>query len=686
MHAFRLNWVRVTLPLTMLCALSDSLYALPNDPQFAQQWYLQNDGQVVGGVAGTPGADIGAVEAWVIHPGTSSVTVAIVGSGVSPHEEFANRLLPGRAITGDPFNTNDVCGDGTHVAGIIGALRDNSLGVAGLAGPVKLLPVRVKATCGGTEQDLASGIEWAVDQGARVIMVPGFHITGSAELAAAVDYAVANNALVFAPLGIVGPNEVSYPAKFSGCIAVTATDHLDQLATFSYFGIEADLCAPGLGIWSTDRNGGYSEVAESAAAAAALAAGAAALIMSYAPQLTAAQVRSILESSATDLGTPGLDPSFGWGRVNLSAALQQAPAPPIRIELIADPPALLIPGAPTVFDVRIANGAQTVNAAQARVFHRIGVNPFISTLMTALGAGMYRVTLPAVPCDAELDYYLSAIGSLGGTVREPLGAPVDAIQAWAVRLRTIFHDNAELDRGWQTEPVGASSVQGAWTRGIPTATFVLTTTQVQPGYDFSPSASQRCFYTGVQPAMNTNPGAADVDAAAKTLTSPEIVLTTPDALVSYARWFVSILDEGDSPDFLTIEVSRDGGNIWTVAETVPHTGAWVEHSFRLSDFPALTGNRLVVRFTALDVGDDSLAEAAIDEFRVEAIDCSSATGDGNNDGLVALNDYAQLRTCMLGPGTAFANPTLCALFDFDADGDVDVRDAGAFTQRFGAAP
>lgn len=661
--------------------------AVPNDPLFPMQWYLQNDGHIVSGVAGMTGADIAAVGGWAIHGGTSSVTVAIVGSGVNPHEEFGNRLLPGQAFAGDPFDTSDVCGTGTHVAGIIGAARDNALGIAGLAGPVKLLPVRVQANCGGTEQDLANGIGWAVDQGARVIVVPGFHYSDSAPLlATAVDYAVAHDALIFAPLGLVGPNEVSYPAKFSGCVAVTATDHLDQLAGFSYFGIEADLSAPGLGIWSADRNGGYSEVEESAAAAA-LAAGAAALIMSYSPQLSAAQVRSILEGSATDLGASGWDMSFGWGRLDLHAALQQAPAPPVRIELLADLPALLIPGAPTVFDVRIANAAQSVNPAQSRVFHRTGNNPFASTLMTSLGAGMYRVTLPAAPCDAELDYYLSAVGNLGGTVREPIGAPAESYRAWSARLRTVFHDDAESDRGWRFDPVGASSVQGAWTRGIPTATIVFTSTQVQPGYDFSPSAGRRCFYTGIQPAMNPSPGAADVDGAAKMLTTPEVLLTTADALVSYARWFFSITSVVDGfPDSLSVEASRDGGATWTMVESVAHTGSWVEHSFRLSDFPMLMGNHLLVRFTAFDIGDDSLTEAAIDEFRVQAIDCSAATGDGNNDGLVALNDYALMRTCLLGPGTAFPNPAICSLFDFDTDGDVDIEDTAGFAVRFGSAP
>lgn len=657
--------------------------AMPNDPQFPQQWYLSNDGQQVGGLAGTPGADVAALNAWALHGGTSTVTVAIVGSGISPHEEFGSRLLPGRAFAGDPFNTADVCGTGTEVAGIIGAARDNGLGVAGLAGAIKLLPVRVKASCSGPEENVALGMIWAVDSGADIIVVPDLHHDGTPQLAAAVDYAVAHNVLVIAPFGSLGVGFVSYPAKHAGCIAVTATDHLDQLAAFSFFGVEADLSAPGAGIWTTERFGGYADTSESPAAAAALAAGAAALIMSFAPQLTAAEVRSILENSATDLGAAGWDPMFGWGRLDVEAALLQTPQPPVRFEFLSDPPDMLLPDAPTVFDVRIANGSQVVLPAQSRVFHRLSGGSFSSTLMTSLGLGMYRVTLPATACNAEVDYYLSAVGHLGGTVREPLPAPTQFHQAWSARLRTLFSDDMEMDLGWTTTPPGASPAQGAWTRGIPIATLSVNGQQMQPGHDFSPGTKQNCFYTGMH-VPGAAVGTSDVDGGPYTLTSPEVLLTTQDALISYARWLFWL--QNGVEDFLTVEVSRNGGSTWTLVETVSHAGAWVEHSFRLSDFPALTGNQLRVRFTISDIDNMSLTEAAIDEFRVLAIDCSAATGDGNNDGVVALSDHALMRNCMLGPGVAYSNPAVCALFDFDADGDVDVADAGQFALRFGAVP
>ena len=91
--------------------------ANPNDPDLPLQWGLCNTGQAVDGQPGTVGADVRALEAWSIHAGTSSIVVAIVGRGIDPHPEFADRLLEGCATVGDPFDTLDACPHDTHLAG-----------------------------------------------------------------------------------------------------------------------------------------------------------------------------------------------------------------------------------------------------------------------------------------------------------------------------------------------------------------------------------------------------------------------------------------------------------------------------------------------------------------------------------------------------------------------------------------
>ncbi len=94
---------------------------IPNDPHFQLQWGLKNTGQTIKEQTGTVGADVRATVAWELHAGTSSVVVAIVGRGIDPHPEFADRLLEGHATVGDPFDTLDTCPHDTHLAGIIAA-------------------------------------------------------------------------------------------------------------------------------------------------------------------------------------------------------------------------------------------------------------------------------------------------------------------------------------------------------------------------------------------------------------------------------------------------------------------------------------------------------------------------------------------------------------------------------------
>jgi hypothetical protein len=168
------------------------------------------------------------------------------------------------------------------------------------------------------------------------------------------------------------------------------------------------------------------------------------------------------------------------------------------------------------------------------------------------------------------------------------------------------------------------------------------------------------------------------------LISPAVALGTLDAEVRFASWFYS--SGGDDPDVLTVELSRDDGQSWTEVEIIQPSAGWEVHTFLLSDFPGVVGSWLRVRFTTSDLTNDSLTEAAIDEFRVRAILCSGTpggeNGDANNDGYVDLDDYAMLPTCLSGPATPSPGG-VCDSFDFDDDGYVDLSDVGQFMIVFG---
>jgi hypothetical protein len=165
------------------------------------------------------------------------------------------------------------------------------------------------------------------------------------------------------------------------------------------------------------------------------------------------------------------------------------------------------------------------------------------------------------------------------------------------------------------------------------------------------------------------------------LVSPVISLDAPDAEISYARWFHSSIG---TPDELIVELSRDAGVSWVLVETVATTDVWTLQAFHLSAFPEAIGNELQVRFTTQDPpSGPSLTEAAIDEFRVQAIQCSFGAGDFDGDGRIGLADFGHLFGCLAGPLVDFEpRDDLCGLFDFDGDTDVDLDDFQAFQTLF----
>lgn len=660
--------------LVSVCALPAPAVAevIPNDPDFDLQWGLLNSGQSIDGSPGTAGADIRAPGAWGIHPGTSSVVVAIVGRGVDPHPEFADRLLEGHATVGDPFNSLDTCPHDTHLAGIIAAAGNNGAGIAGINGRARLLPVRVFDGCIGTRVSAAEGIVWAVDHGADVILVPIQFARPNSALGDAIAYAVAGDVVIIAPAGSSGEDGVAYPAAYEGCLAVSATTNNDKLSSISNYGPQVDLAAPGHGIWSTWTDGGYAfqPPGRDTASASAFVTGVAALVRSYAPQISAAVVTQILLDSADDLGEQGRDDFYGAGRVNAERALQAAPAPALRFEHVEPFPTTLPPGARSSFVVRLVGVAESVSERSPVLFSRTPEEMFPPIPLIPVGGDFFAVELPAVACESTLEYFLAADGKGGAVVNDPLGFPNTLYSAYAVYAQRLFEDDFEKDQGWEVD--GGDDTSGRWSRVIPVGTLA------QPGFDYSPDAGQFCYVTGQHFAGGD--GTNDVDGGPVTLTSPVIRLTAPDAKISYARWFVCI--GSGKEDVLMVEFSRDAGSSWVHVETVTSTGAWVTHGFLLSDFPEAAGDQLRVRFSTADLTNDSLTEAAIDEFRVTALRCSVTPGDFNHDRFIDDLDYASLLDCWSGPGVPIVD-TSCDALDFDHDRRIDLFDYRGFQAAFG---
>ena len=299
---------------------------IPNDADFWIQYALRNTAQTVGGVVGIAGADIGMANAWTFTHGDPNLVIAVLDSGIDPHPELAGRILPGINIPDGTTITTDECGHGTHVAGILAATGNNGVGIAGVTWNAKLLPVVVVNGCSGFEANVASGVTWAVDQGARLLNMSLQFYTGSLLFQQAIQYAHAQGAILVAATGNNNSATIAAPARWNEVIAVASTDNRDLRSSFSNFGAETDICAPGTNVWSLSGSSGYTLKSGTSMSTPHVTA-VAALLWSYSPSLTRDEVRGYLVSTARDLGTPGLDPLYGAGRLDAAAALAAVPLP-----------------------------------------------------------------------------------------------------------------------------------------------------------------------------------------------------------------------------------------------------------------------------------------------------------------------------------------------------------------------
>lgn len=310
----------------------------PNDPYFDNQWGLNNIGQIVNNIKGTEGADISAPEAWNLSTGSKDVIVAVLDTGVDyNHEDLADNIFRNEAeCNGQPNvdddsngyvddcigwnfvnNNNDPMDDdvdshGTHVAGIIGAVGNNGIGITGVNWHVKILPVKVLDSNGGGDiATIIEGIEYAVNMGAKVINASYTYpqsciyilpLQGDKE---AIEFAKENGVLFIAAAGNYGCNNDQtpfYPAShpLNNIISVTATDQNDEMPYWANYGIDSVyVAAPGDNIYSTIK-GGY-EFLSGTSMATPFVSGLAALIYSSHPEYTYLETREVILSSADKL-------------------------------------------------------------------------------------------------------------------------------------------------------------------------------------------------------------------------------------------------------------------------------------------------------------------------------------------------------------------------------------------------
>ncbi|MDI6730084.1 MAG: S8 family serine peptidase, partial [Candidatus Altarchaeum sp.] len=313
----------------------------PNDPMYSMQYGPKN---------------IKAEDAWNTTTGSKNVTIAIIDTGIDhTHEDLANNYV----ATGYDFvnydnDPMDDHGHGTHCAGIAAAEINNNIGIAGLA-QVNVMGVKVLNKWGyGWYWNCAMGIVYATDNGADIISMSWGGRYDDEMLEDAINYAHENGVFLVAAAGNTH-GQILYPAKYDNVMAVSAINKMDKIAGFSSRGVEIEIAAPGVNIFSTVPTGSalpnntYCElctplgyrILSGTSMAAPHVAGVAALILSQHPMYSNEDVRCIIKRTADDLGFPGRDAFYGYGKANAEKAVTtndtSCPEEEIQGPLICDP-------------------------------------------------------------------------------------------------------------------------------------------------------------------------------------------------------------------------------------------------------------------------------------------------------------------------------------------------------------
>ena len=284
----------------------------PDDPGFANQWGM---------------VKVQAPEAWDVTTGSPSINIAILDTGVDlDHPDLASKIISNIKFS-DSATTDDVYGHGTHVAGIAAAITNNGVGVVGLGYSLTLMNVKVLSDTGaGAYSWIASGIVWAADNGAEVINLSLGGSSASSTLEDAINYAWGKGVIIVAAAGNNGDTAPFYPAYYTNCIAVAATDANDAKASWSNYGEWVDVAAPGMNIYSTLKDNGYGYKSGTSMASPHVA-GLAGLVFTMVADSNGNgflndEVRSQIQTTCDNIGLSGI----GTGRINACRAVQTATA------------------------------------------------------------------------------------------------------------------------------------------------------------------------------------------------------------------------------------------------------------------------------------------------------------------------------------------------------------------------
>ncbi len=281
--------------------------SLPNDAMVAYQkpWIDQ----------------VNLPKAWeLVDKQESSLKVAVIDSGVDlTHEDLKANLVNGINLVNKDQTVQDLDGHGTKVAGLIGAVTNNQIGIASPARGVSVMPIKVTENGTGKLSTLVEGIRYAIDHDADVINFSLGNYNNSFALRTVVEEAAAKDILMVGAAGNDNQSGVVFPAAYSEVLAVSSVQTgTNEKASFSNYGSLVDLAAPGTDIYSTSLNGEYA-FDKGSSLSAPIVASSGVLLKSYAPFLTSKQTFKLLKESAAPLSGSF---SLGNGLLDVSAAIK----------------------------------------------------------------------------------------------------------------------------------------------------------------------------------------------------------------------------------------------------------------------------------------------------------------------------------------------------------------------------
>ncbi|MFP3880151.1 MAG: S8 family serine peptidase [Dehalococcoidia bacterium] len=541
----------------------------PDDPYFNKQYGLTK---------------VEAPEAWEVTAGSPSINIAILDTGVDlDHPDLAGKIVSNINFSSGT-TVDDVHGHGTHVAGIAAAMTNNGAGVAGLGYSCSIMNVKVMGdNGGGTYSAIASGIIWAADNGAEVINMSLGGSGYSSTLEDAVNYAWSKGVVVVAAAGNNGDTSPIYPAYCINCMAVAATDAIDERTSWSNYGDWVDVAAPGNCIYATLKDNSYGYKSGTSMASPHVA-GLAGLVFTTLTDVNGNgylndEVRSRIESTCDDIGVEGI----GSGRINAAQAVQGddiVQQADVQMTLTADPASISEAGTVVTYTYTVTNTGDVTLTGITLADDKLGSISLGAATLAAgaatTGTATYTVTQSDMDSGADIVNTATVTTDQGATASDSATVTIEISEITGVAITPTDSSGSgragedvlyvfTVQNTGNVPDTYSVSVTSGWTSHVtpqtlalePTASATITVTHTVPEV-----VSPGDFDSGAVQVLSSETGASTIASFTTTARVSAVEITpgqqtgtaAPGQTVQYSY---TITNTGNEDDVYTLQISAD---------------------------------------------------------------------------------------------------------------------------------